>query len=198
MIGGFMSSIIEFDKQIFSWFNSLAGTSQVLDFILKIISVYTIYLVPILFLAFWFIYRNEKTQKFLLEICITSIISWQVIASVIGALINRPRPSTFLGTKEIFFHPPTYSFPSDHALFLAFLTSYLYLSGYRKMGNIALGVTILVSISRVVAGLHWPGDILAGWILGILLALMFFEFKKYIIKYIVNPLYYLAKLIRLV
>jgi undecaprenyl-diphosphatase len=66
------------------------------------------------------------------------------------------------------------------------------------MGNIALGVTILVSISRVVAGLHWPGDILAGWILGILLALMFFEFRKYIIKYIVSPLYYLAKLIRLV
>jgi undecaprenyl-diphosphatase len=192
-----MQSLIKLDQNVFNWLNSFVGINPVLDLLVKFFAVYLIYFVPFVFLFFWFWHKTEKVQKFLLELFFVSVVSWQVIARAIGMIIDRPRPSTFLGTKEIFFHPPTYSFPSDHALFLACLTAYLYFSGYKKVANIALVATILVSLARVIAGLHWPGDVLAGWILGIILAFVFFKFNKYIIKYIVNPLYFIAKKIRL-
>ena len=192
-----MQSLINLDQNIFNYLNFFVGANPVLDFVIKFFAVYLIYFVPLFFLFFWFWKKKEETQKFLLELCFVSVISWQVIARVIGMLINRPRPSTFLGTKEIFFHPPTYSFPSDHALFLACLTAYLYFSGYKKMGNIALLATILISVSRIIAGLHWPGDVLAGWILGVILAYIFYIFRKYIQKYIANPLYNIAKKLKL-
>lgn len=192
-----MQNLITLDQNIFFKLNSLIGTSLLLDEIIKIIAVYLVYIIPLLFIFFWFFQKNEKTQKFLLELFITSVVSWQVIARVLGMIINRPRPSTFLGTKEVIFHPPTYSFPSDHALFLAYLTAYLYFSGYKKMGNIALIITILVSISRIFAGFHWPADVLAGWIIGALLAYLFYLIRKPIEKYIINPLWNFAKLIKL-
>lgn len=192
-----MQSLINLDQNVFSWFNSWVGINLTLDFIIKFFAVYLIYLVPILFIFFWFYHKSEIRQKFLLELFFISVICWQVIARAIGMLIDRSRPDTFAGAKEIFFHPPSYSFPSDHATFLAVITVYLYLSGYKKMGNITLVVTLLISVSRIIAGLHWPGDILAGWILGIALAYIFYSIRKYIDKYFTNLLYNLAKKLNL-
>jgi len=200
-----MQNIISLDEKVFYFFNSIVGENSFLDFIVKILAVYVVYLVPIIFLICWFYPTSprlrgasEKTQKFLIEMLAASVISWQVIARVVGVLINRPRPEAFAGTKELLFHPPTYAFPSDHALFLMFLTTYLYLYGYKKWGNIALFLTIVVSISRVIAGFHWPGDVLAGWVIGGMLAYLFYSIRKYIEKYIVNPLYWLAKKVKLI
>ena len=159
-----MQSLINIDQQVFSWFNSLVGLNQVLDWVIKVVSVYAVYTVPFIMLFFWFYKKTEERQNFLMNLFISVMISWQIIAKYLGEWINRSRPDTFAGTKEVLFHPPSYSFPSDHALFFAFITAYLYLGGYKKMGNIALAVSISVSLFRVIGGFHWPGDILAGWI----------------------------------
>src|SRR3990167_2383686 len=193
-----MQNLIDIDQSVFSWFNSLVGVSPILDWKLKFFAVYLIYLVPVLLLFFWFYptsprlrgarEKNEKTQLFLLNLLITSVISWQVIARIIGEWINRPRPDTFLGTKELLFHTPTYAFPSDHALFLAFITTFLFLGGYKKMGWIALIATIIISLSRVIIGFHWPLDVLVGWIIGIILAYLFYQLRNLIEKYLSKPL----------
>lgn len=193
-----MQSLINLDQNIFGILNSFLGKSEVADLVWKILAVYTIYLVPVLFIFFWFWNKNETVQKFLLELFFGSVVSWQIIARILGEWINRPRPSTFLGAKEVLFHPPTYSFPSDHALFLAFLTTYLYFSGYKKMGNVGLIFTIFISIARIIGGFHFPADILAGWILGFILAFLFYKVKKYIQKYFAESFYRLAKLIKLI
>jgi len=192
-----MQGLINLDQKVFYWFNSFLERNDIFDFIVKVIAVYAIYLIPILFILFWFLQRREKTQKFLLELFFVLVVSWQVIARAIGMIINRPRPDMFTGAKEILFHPPTYSFPSDHALFLACVTVYLYLSGYKKIANYSLIAMITIPIARVIIGFHFPGDILAGWIMGGALAYIFFLFKKPIEKYIVNPLYRVAKKMRL-
>jgi len=202
-----MQSLINIDQNVFSWFNSFIYKNNFLDFVIKILAVYTIYFIPLVFIFFWFyptspILRgtsksNEKTKKFLIELFLVLVVSWQLIARFIGMLINRPRPASFEGAKELLFHPPTYAFPSDHALFLACITTYLYLSGYPKIGNIALILTILISISRVIAGFHFPGDILAGWIMGAILAYLFYKANKFIQKYFVGPIYNFAKFLKL-
>jgi len=97
----------------------------------------------------------------------------------------------------LLFHPPTYSFPSDHALFLAFIAAFLFINGYKKIGWMALTITLIISISRIIIGFHWPGDILVGWILGIALAYFFYQIRKPMEEYIVKPLISIARKIGL-
>lgn len=214
-----MNSLINLDQNIFSWLNAWIGINPIFDNLIKIIAVYAVYSVPVLMLYFWFkpapprrspfprAYseqaghlqggNKEQTQRFLMNLFISVMISWQVITRILGEWINRPRPDSFAGTKEVLFHPPSYSFPSDHALFFAFMTTYLYLGGYKRIANIALVITILVSVFRVVGGFHWPGDILAGWLGGVLLAYLFYKIQKLVEKYISVQLIWLAKKMRL-
>lgn len=198
-------NLIILDQKVFSWFNSIIGLNSILDGIIKVVAVYTVYLVPVLLIIFFFFSRNavaadrlEKLQKFLINLSITVLISWQVIARFLGMMFNRERPFDFVGAKELVFHLPSYSFPSDHALFFAFITTYLFLSGYKKWGWLVLIATILVSLSRITAGLHWPGDILGGWIIGVILAFLFYLIRKPIEKYIINPIYNLLKKLKIV
>lgn len=207
-----MDSLINLDQNIFYWFNSLVGLSQVLDWIIKVVAVYAVYAVPVVMVYYWFRptpprrspsghlrgdSESEKTQKFLMNLLVSVIISWQVIARILGQWINRPRPEIFSGAKEVFFHPPTYAFPSDHALFFAFITTYLYLSGYKKMAGIALAATIIISLARVIGGLHWPGDILAGWLIGGFLAMIFWQLRGWIERWFAYPLLMIAKKLKL-
>jgi undecaprenyl-diphosphatase len=61
------------------------------------------------------------------------------------------------------------SFPSGHTLH-AFAFSIVALSYYPELAWLLLPFTALVALSRVVLGLHYPSDVLAGATLGTLLA----------------------------
>ena len=62
-----------------------------------------------------------------------------------------------------------YSFPSGHTLH-AVNFSILLTYSYPELGLICVPFAVLVAVSRVVLGLHYPTDVLAGGVLGALLA----------------------------
>jgi undecaprenyl-diphosphatase len=62
-----------------------------------------------------------------------------------------------------------YSFPSGHTLHAVNFTILLTYS-YPELGFICVPFAILVAMSRVVLGLHYPSDVLAGGVIGALLA----------------------------
>lgn len=202
-----MNSLINIDQIIFNILNAWIGINPIFDNLIKIVAVYAVYSVPILMLFFWFYksrmdesyksYKLEKIRIFLMNLFVSVLISWQGINRILGEWIDRPRPDTFAGAKEVFLYPPTYAFPSDHALFFAFITTYLYLAGYKKMGNIVLVATLSISLARVIGGFHWPADILAGWIGGVSLAYLFYKIQNPLEKYLSLPLIWLAKKMRL-
>ncbi len=195
-----MQYLINLDRNIFYTLNSLVHKSTGLDEIIKMLAVYLVYLIPLALVIFWIlsaIKKNTEDENFLLQIFTFSIISWQVIAAFLGKIINRARPFDYAGAKELVFHLPSYSFPSDHALFLAFITTYLFLGKYNKLGFISLIVTVIVSLARVIGGLHWPLDILGGWVIGALLAYLFYLIRKPFEKYIFLPIISLLRKIKL-
>ena len=63
-----------------------------------------------------------------------------------------------------------YSFPSGHTLHAVNFTILL-TAAYPGLGAICIPFAILVAASRVVLGLHYPSDVLAGAILGTFLAM---------------------------
>ena len=70
----------------------------------------------------------------------------------------------------------TGSFPSGHMAFLIPIALTVW-SEDKKLGNWFLVGTILVGISRVAYGYHWPSDILGGIVVG---AVFFYITKKFL------------------
>jgi undecaprenyl-diphosphatase len=88
--------------------------------------------------------------------------------------IARPRPD--LETHLVVVK--TSSFPSGHAnsSMVFFLTLALALTADTRWQRTAvigaIGLSILVGVSRVMLGVHWPSDVVGGWALGMLWVLV--------------------------
>jgi membrane-associated phospholipid phosphatase len=98
------------------------------------------------------------------------------IAQVLAHLWERPRPYVaHPGDAHLFIaasHDP--SFPSDHAT-AAFAIGVALFLRHRKAGLVALAMAVVLSLSRVAVGTHYPGDVAAGALLGAAAALVFWH-----------------------
>lgn len=118
----------------------------------------------------------QKKKKMALFMAV-SISGGLLLSSVLKKGFDRPRPDLVPHESYIM----TASFPSGHSMLSAvvFLTLGGCLARYIGQKSIKLYIltlsilaTLLVGCSRVYLGVHWPSDILAGWIAGTSWALM--------------------------
>jgi undecaprenyl-diphosphatase len=90
--------------------------------------------------------------------------------------INRPRPRLPVGSLSLIDAPDRFSFPSGHAA--ASLSMALPLAGDAPglLATAALLLASFVGISRCYLGVHYPGDVVMGWLLAIGAALLWGPF----------------------
>lgn len=181
------------DQAIFQFASGLVFKSAVLDAVLKFLAVYLIYAVPVFLIIYWFL-GSKKTA---ILATFAGVYTWLIASNLIGILYFRPRPFTFLSSKELVFHHPTYSFPSDHAAFLFALAFSFYLAGEKKVSYLVFGFSIIISVTRVIVGLHWITDVLAGWALGLIAAWLFWLIKDPLDKWVIEPIIWAAKKVKL-
>ena len=103
---------------------------------------------------------------------IGAFASGSAVSTGLKHVIERPRPDLVDHFDRTF----TASFPSAHAMIsmIAFLTMaavVVRLCATRALRIFvlitALAVAVLVGLSRVYLGVHWPSDVAAGWCLGL-------------------------------
>lgn len=123
---------------------------------------------------------GKRSIWIFLAVGLVVLCSDQLSAHVCKPLFHRLRPC-FNPELEGLVHLPKglpggrYGFVSSHAAntfaVAAFLTPVLKKS-WRWIGWVLYGWALLSSYSRIYVGVHYPGDVLAGAVLGILIGLI--------------------------
>ena len=96
-----------------------------------------------------------------------------LVSQVITHFWQRPRPYVSHPHETILLVAPSGepSFPSDHAV-AAFAIAFVVAVIGRRMGAVFLAAASVLALARVVAGLHYPGDVLGGALIGLASALL--------------------------
>ena len=89
------------------------------------------------------------------------------LAKLISDAVARQRPFVDHPHAAHLFvkHAADFGFPSDHASG-AFAIAVALLLRHRRAGVVALVMATLIGVGRVMIGVHYPSDVLAGWITG--------------------------------
>lgn len=108
---------------------------------------------------------------YLLELLGAVLLARVVLVPLIRIFIQTARP--YIALHFIPFIPPVpeYSFPSSHAAVLAAL-AFIAWSIRPAAGAALFAGAVIVGIARVLAGVHWPIDIVGGLFVGALAALI--------------------------
>lgn len=97
-------------------------------------------------------------------------LSGELASGVIKDFTDRPRPPIrFPDPAPLVALPGTSSFPSGHAT-VAFACATMLAATDRRLAIPAFVLAALVAWSRVYVGVHYPLDVLAGAVLGVVLA----------------------------
>ncbi len=116
----------------------------------------------------YLVLRGQRASALFLAV---AIVGGQALSYLAKFGFSRPRPDLVPHGVEV----ATASFPSGHSMMAAvtYLTLAVMLARTEtdprmRVFYIAVAtlLTILVGISRVFLGVHWPSDVLAGWALG--------------------------------
>ena len=173
-----------FDLPIYHFINQWAGHHPVLDTIMAFLAQYALELYFVLFLLAWFaLPKSDSEKRHILVVAGFSGVLALGFNALIGQFFFRPRPFVTLpkGTfTQLIPHSFDTSFPSDHTS-----GSFGFAAGSWKKTSILVRwsftlLAILVAIARVYTGVHWPTDVLAGIVIGIVSA-------KFI--WLINPVF---------
>jgi membrane-associated phospholipid phosphatase len=151
------------------WTARHAGLGHAVDVLMNVCVV----LLVVGAVALWFAARPGGSTRWKLAAggALVSGALGYVLNQVIHALYDRPRPyEAHAGVWHPYASGTDASFPSDHAS-AAFGIAWAVLLVDRVVGAVFLAVAVVVGVSRVVVGAHYPGDALAGAGVGLIAAL---------------------------
>ena len=165
---------------IFYFFYNFANKSALLDQIITFLAVYFPFFVVLAAAAYLLLYKSWRS--FFLVFLSFGVAG--ILARILKELIQHSRPFFELSDIHTLFIKTTYSFPSEHAAFFGALAVAMGREN-KRAGYAFLVFALLIGFARVAAGVHFPGDILGGYVLGGVIA--------YVVLYIHSRVAYFSK-----
>jgi len=134
----------------------------------------------ILILMAWLIIKNKKKALIPIVLTIISVALSDWTANILKHLIGRIRPCHVLeGARTLVGCTNSFSMPSNHAAnSFAIILALSYLSG-KWVRWTALTAALLVGLSRVYVGVHYPSDVLVGALIGIAVSILVIKFYEW-------------------
>ncbi len=179
-----MGFILGLDYQLFEYFNGWAGKNAVFDASVVFFGHWAVYALGlVLVLAWFFNYNKLKTRQALVMAFISFVVARFGVTEIIRMLFPRPRPFLSHSVFQLIAKGNEQSFPSGHAtaLFAIAMAVYFY---HKKSGIWLFVVAAVVSLARIIAGVHYPLDILGGAVVGVFTALLIEKFLGSRLKFL--------------
>jgi undecaprenyl-diphosphatase len=176
---GIIDFLLQMDTALFYFFN-VQLSNPFFDKIMPVITAtgnWRILSVPIG--LFWFWKGRNQGRWGILYAALAWGLSDLFNSNLVKSVFERPRPCLTLPDVHLLVGcGQTYSFPSGHAVTSFAIATFLSLV-YPRARWVLFPVAILISFSRIAVGVHYPFDILAGWVEGAFFGYLFYRLFLY-------------------
>jgi undecaprenyl-diphosphatase len=158
------------NEYLFRLINNLGKEYTILNPGVVFIAEYMVIFLVIAVLTFW-ITRVNKNRIMMICGSITFVIA-EILGKIAGNIHSNLQPFAELSSvNQLIEKAVDNSFPSDHTiLFFSFCVTFWIFRGAR--GFIWILLALLVGISRIWVGVHYPADIMVGAIISICTAII--------------------------
>jgi undecaprenyl-diphosphatase len=109
---------------------------------------------------------NKERRAELGVVALLALALGYALARLAGFLFSHHQPFAEQGFEPLVPHAIDNSFPSDHTLISGVFASVAFLAD-RRVGLALWALTLLVGLSRMLAGLHYSVDIFAAAVLAV-------------------------------
>lgn len=184
-----IESLLSIDKSIFILINDYCSNTVFNVFFMTITEA-KVWIIPAIAGAVFFIKHEKKKAIVILGLAVVTLaISDPVSSQILKPFFGRHRPchpEFFIqGGNFLFGMKTSLSFPSSHAMNM-FAQAALFSCFYPSKTPIFYGFALLIGISRIYVGVHYPSDIVSGAFFGIITAYLVYAVFFFINRKIVN------------
>lgn len=163
-------SFSEINIEVFRSINDLGSQFSSLNPVVIFFAEYMLYFLCLTIILFWFSRKTENRRM-----VIQSVIAFalaEILGKAVGQFYSHHQPFAELPhVNKLVEHAVDNSFPSDHSiLFFSICFSFWFVR--KKDRWLWLALPLCVGISRIWVGVHYPFDVAAGALLGIISALL--------------------------
>ena len=176
------------DYRLYHRINELAADHPWLGHLAAAIETWSIPLFAAATVALWLLARPGADRKWKLASAsaLASAALALLVNQALAHLWSRARPYAAHPDARVFAsrsHDP--SFPSDHAS-AAFAIAVAVFLFDRVVGGVFLAAATVIATGRVVAGVHYPADVLAGALVGTAAALLVVRLARPLVERVVR------------
>lgn len=162
------------DESLFKIVNRIAERTGWLQPPVLAYAKYGIALFGLALLAGWWIGRQRSDTTIVAAVVCTVVAAFVALgaAQLLGHMVARARPyDAIAGMKVLVARTTDFTFPSDHATVAGAVAGGLWFAD-RRLARLAVPLALVMAFARVYVGAHYPGDVVAGLVLGVAVAVV--------------------------